>query len=171
MEASRKPTAWEIETRLLEALNELDALDDCEAVPAEISDMVSDALMAAVEKRDALAGAMLRKEAEMNALLERAADARAKADRIHDSLAWVRNYVLLILEKIGEKKIHGAQYSIAWQENPKHVEVDDGFDLEEYVTRIVEIRPNKVGIAAALKAGKEIPGARLVESGKRVVIR
>jgi len=173
-EAARK-TAWVLELELLDALDELDAMEG-DDIPESLAAVVFDCMEAAVEKRDALAGAMKRRQAEIAALYERAADAEKKAERATKSLERLNAYILSILDLQGKKQLQGEQYKIGWRRNPDRVEVEPEFlvyhdTTSKYVRLITAtVEADKRAIAEALKQGETVPGAKLVEGARRVVV-
>lgn len=166
-------SAWGLETRILEIITALDELPPEQEMPDGFGQELADALDAAADRRDALAGAYLRREAHVNALRERAKNALDKAERSERALVRFRAYILSLLDLRGVKQLQGTQYSIRWQQNPPHVEIDtmvfdDGRFM--YVPEVSPI-PDKKAIRQHLDSGGTIEGARLVEGDRRVVIR
>jgi len=176
MEAAVRKSAWAIELELLDALDELDAMEDGDDLPDSLAAVVFDCMEAALEKRDALAGAMKRRHAEIAALMERATDARIKAERATRSLERLNNYILSILDLQDKKNLPGVQYRIGWRRNPDRVELAPDFPLlhnggSPYVRLITAtVEADKRAIAEALKRGDTVPGARLVEGSRRIVV-
>jgi hypothetical protein len=170
-------TAWELECHLLDAIHMLEDAGSLDGGPPEyVQELVFQAMENAVEKRDALAGAFLRYQKGIEALEVRIADARAKIEQKERAVAYLRNYILSILDLKNEKSIAGAQYKISWQRNPARVELDTDFgthkDDEMFMRTIPEKKePNKQMIAKALKEDGTVRGARLVDGERRVVIK
>lgn len=60
------------------------------------------------------------------------------------------------------EKFQTAKVAVSWRKSTA-AEVDESLCPEEYITAKVTTAPGKKAITAALKAGQEIPGCRLVE--------
>lgn len=100
------------------------------------------------------------------AMLDRAARLEKRAESI-------RQYLLMNMEFAGITKIECPQFVIAVKRNPPAVVIDDEkFIPAEYLTQPdpPAPRPDKAKIRDAIKAGEDVPGARLVQSD-RVDIR
>jgi hypothetical protein len=96
------------------------------------------------------------------AMLERAARIEKRAESI-------RNYLLFQLEFAGVSKIECPWFVVRVKRNPPAVVIDDEHSLPPmYLTQPEPPapRPDKVKIRDDLKAGLEVPGARLVQSDR-----
>ena len=96
------------------------------------------------------------------AMLERAARLEKRAEAI-------RNYLLMQLEFAQVSKIESPWFVIQVKRNPPAVVIDS----EDHIPLVYMTqpeppapRPDKKAIAAALKAGEDVPGARLVQSDR-----
>ena len=81
--------------------------------------------------------------------------------------------VLRVMQDNGLTRLEGRTGTLAVRANPPKVEVQEDLDLlpVEYVRVVPETRqPDKKAIAAAVKAGEAVPGARLV-TRERLEIR
>lgn len=81
-------------------------------------------------------------------------------------------YMLSCLQAAGIEKIDGPRFRIAVRDNPPAVDVFDARQIPAEFMRQPEpppAAPDKVAIKAALKAGKDVPGAKLTQS-KRLAI-
>lgn len=65
-------------------------------------------------------------------------------------------------DALGGEKFQTARVAVSWRKSTA-AEVDESLCPEEYITTKVTTAPDKKSITAALKAGKEIPGCKLVE--------
>lgn len=146
--------------------NALVALDDEALEPDVIRDTL-DSLTGALEhKAEAVAAYILNIEAEAEAVA--AAEARLKARRqsLEKRASWMRDYLKAHMEAVGITEITVADRSfrVRIRLNPEAVEIDGSLpELPPEYVRVREIRePDKTAIMAALKAGQEVPGARLV---------
>lgn len=81
-------------------------------------------------------------------------------------------YVLSCMQMAEVQKIEGPRFRIAVRDNPPSVEVFDAAQIPAEFMRQPEpppATPDKTAIKAAIKAGKEVPGARMVQ-GKRLAV-
>lgn len=146
--------------------NALVALDDEGLEPDVIRDTL-DSLMGALEhKAAAVAAYILNLEAEAEAIA--AAEARIKARRqaLEKRAAWLRDYLKANMEAAGVSEIAAADrtFRVRVRMNPEAVELDGSLPElpAAYIREKVIREPDKAAILAALKAGQEVPGARLV---------
>jgi hypothetical protein len=126
---------------MVRAQNVAYVIRNCEALAAQIKD--------AEEKM-----ALRRKSLE------------SRADRI-------RNYLLHNMQACNISKVECPEFKLAIKENPASVVIDAESQLpEDFFTYFdpPPPKPNKKEIAAAIKAGIEVPGAHL-ETTKRLEIR
>lgn len=106
--------------------------------------------------------------------------AKEEADRLTElANLWtarrdrLKAIVLRVMQDNGLTRLEGKTGTLLVRANPPRVEVQEDLDLlpMEYVRVVPEQRvPDKKAIAAALKAGEPVPGARLVNS-ERLEIR
>lgn len=130
--------------------------DDVHAVLLELSPRIE-------ERVDACAAVIARYEAEAEALdaLAKAYHARSVA-RANEAKR-LRAYVARELQRAQLERVRGAVHHAYFQATP-HVEIDSVEALPaKYMREVPATRvPDKRGLLAALKAGEEIAGARLV---------
>lgn len=84
----------------------------------------------------------------------------------------LRDYLLTNMVGMGIQKIDCPLYSIKLQNNPASVDVFEPGLLPAEFMRQPEApppAPDKKAIAAAIKAGRDVPGAKLAQSKKLVV--
>lgn len=82
----------------------------------------------------------------------------------------VREYLKKAMEMTGTEKVQGISASISFRQSEQTV-IDNEEELpEEYITVETTYTPNKTAIKAAIKAGKEVPGAH-IETVKNLQIR
>jgi hypothetical protein len=96
-----------------------------------------------------------------------------RADRIEKRAEAIRNYMLFQLQTARVSKIECPWFVIAVRKNPAAVAIDDEAAIPEAYRVQPEPPPprlDKKAIGAALKAGEDVPGARLVQS-ERLDIR
>lgn len=102
---------------------------------------------------------------------EAAMSARRKAiERRAESL---RRYLLTAMQTTGIKKIESPHFCLSVRDNPPSVDVFDAAQVPAEFMRQPEPpppAPDKTAIKEAIKAGKEVPGARLTQ-GQRLDIK
>lgn len=90
--------------------------------------------------------------AEIKTLKARQAALEKRADRLKADAS----------DALGGEKFHTAKVAVSWRKSTA-AEVDESLCPEEYITTKITTAPDKKAITAALKAGQEIPGCKLVE--------
>ena len=76
----------------------------------------------------------------------------------------LKDYLRYNMEASGIKKIECPLFTISLGKAPDKVQIiDESAIPDEFIRTKVEIAPDKVALAKALKDGKEIPGASLVQ--------
>lgn len=88
--------------------------------------------------------------------------------------AGLRGYLLDNMQRAGIERIDCPMFSISIRKNPPAVEIFDPLSIPaEYMVtpepKPVVAAPDKKAIAAAIKAGKEVMGAKLTQ-GQRLII-
>ena len=85
----------------------------------------------------------------------------------------LRDYLMSSMQRMQIERIECPMFAISIRSNPPSVDVFDSLQIPEALMVIPEpppARPDKKAIGALLKAGHEIPGARLTQ-GQRLVIK
>ena len=73
----------------------------------------------------------------------------------------VKEYLKKAMELTGTEKVQGISASISFRQSEQTV-IDNEEELpEEYITVKTTYTPNKTAIKAAIKAGKDVPGAHV----------
>ena len=93
----------------------------------------------------------------------------ARAERIRKRADSIRAYLLFQLEFAQVSKIESPWFVISVRRNPPSVVIDDERDIPaEFITQPEPPapRPDKGAIRDAIKAGRDVPGARLVQSDR-----
>lgn len=112
---------------------------------------------------EATAGAIREAEAQMSAR-RKAIEARADG---------LRRYLLACMQQTGIQKIESPYFRLAVRDNPAAVDVFDAKQLPAEFMRQPEPpppAPDKSAIKEALKAGRDVPGARLTQ-GQRLEVK
>lgn len=89
---------------------------------------------------------------EIKVLKARQAALEKRADRLKADAS----------DALNGEKFQTAKVAVSWRKSTA-AEVDESLCPEEYITTKVTTAPDKKAITAALKAGQEIPGCKLVE--------
>lgn len=90
--------------------------------------------------------------AEIKTLKARQAALEKRADRLKADAS----------DALNGEKFQTAKVAVSWRKSTA-AEVDESLCPEEYITTKITTAPDKKAITAALKAGQEIPGCKLVE--------
>lgn len=111
---------------------------------------------------EALCKIRARKQADIAALKEEAARMKERAEQEEKSLIRLQDYMLSMLQRSGEKKLTAGTFSVGTRTSTSVYVVED-FDNPEYMRVITKVEPDKVALKEALKEGKIIDGASLIE--------
>lgn len=149
-----------------------DTLQDMD-LPLEV---VADTLAAEsnlVEKSAAVAAVITNLHA-MSAMMTAEADRMAeRAKAVEKRAEQVKAYLHTCMELAGVTKLEHAQFTLAIQKNPASVEIFSEEQIPaEYMRKPKppEPAPDKKLILAALKAGTDVPGAK-IHNGTRLAIK
>lgn len=142
-------------------------LADLDLDPQTVADTL-EGLSGALEVK-ATNVAMFARNLEASAEAIKAAEAQMAARRksIENRAQAVRDYLKAQMERTGIKEIASPYFKLAIRTNPPAVVIDALGQIPEYFMKMPEPpppSPDKKGIAAAIKAGKEVPGAHLEQS-------
>lgn len=96
-----------------------------------------------------------------------------KARRVKTAQA-LRNYLLENMIRAGIRKLEAPMFSLSLRDNPPAVEVLDDKQLPSHFWVTPEPKPpepriDKKAIAASIKAGIDVPGARLTQETRLVI--
>jgi hypothetical protein len=103
------------------------------------------------------------------------AAAKAQMDRakaIENRANGLRAYVKSTMENLGIQKIDTPDFALSIRKNPPAVEIFDERQIPQSFLRVPEPpppAPDKAAIAAALKAGQDVPGAVLKHTTRLAV--
>ena len=106
---------------------------------------------------------------ESKLLKEKAKSLTERAKSKDNKVERLKAYVQESMIKFGTKKIEDATVTVRLN-STKVVQVnDEALIPEEYLTKIIEVKPDKRRILAELKSGKKIAGGELRESNSITV--
>ena len=111
---------------------------------------------------EALCKIRARKQADIVALKEEANRMKERAEQEEKSLMRLQDYMLSMLQRSGEKKLTAGTFSVGTRTSTS-VYVEPDFDNPEYMRVITKVEPDKIALKKALRDGKIIDGASLVE--------
>ena len=112
-------------------------------------------------------------EATATAIKEAETAMASRRKAIEHRAAGLRRYALSAMQVAGVQSIECPYFKLSVRKNPPAVEVFDAAQIPAQFMRTPEPpppAPDKKAITEAIKAGKEVPGARLV-SGERLEVR
>ena len=125
---------------------------DLNALNAEISEKIEN-VACYIKNLTADISALKEEERNLNTR-------RKQKERKIDSL---KGYINYAMELSGRKSLESPRCKVSYRKSSS-VEVPDINALDkDYVTETIEIKPNKVAIKEALKEGKTVEGAEIVE--------
>lgn len=168
-----KITLYEIDSTYNALLNE--CRESAEQNSGEIDPALAWRLEAIEMTRDIKIEHTLRYQKNENAvalMLMTEIESINKRLKVHENNAlWAKNYLAAIVRP-GEKLEYGCG-RISWRKNPPSVEVVDFQALPDEYKRVIPERkePDKIAIGTALKSGKEVAGAKLVEKELSITIK
>jgi len=148
------------------ALAELD-IDD----PQTIADTIEGMAAPLEDKLRAVIAYSL----EVDILATGAADAakrmKERADSLDARVKGLREYALRTMQATGVGEIATDEWAAKLAKKPPSVIIDEALLPPEFWRETVTRSPDKSGAMLRLKAGQEIPGARLSDTSYRLAIR
>jgi hypothetical protein len=126
-------------------------------------------------EQKAVAVAMVARNFDASAAAIKDAEAQMAARRkaIENRAAGLRSYLLNCMQATGIKRIECPHFALTLRDNPAAVDVFDAAQVPAEFMRQPEPPPpcaDKAAIKDAIKAGREVPGARLTQ-GQRIDIK
>ncbi len=152
-------------------MHKLDGMDlDSQTIADTIeASGLTDALAVKAQGVELVARTAVQHVPAIDAEIARLQGLKAARERV---AAGLRDYLKRNMESAGIEKIECPFFTVALQKNPPAVEIFDPLSLPERFMVAPEPRPaapDKKAIAGALKAGDEVPGARLTQSTRLAV--
>jgi Siphovirus Gp157 len=178
LEKPKPPALPALNEDQMELLTLFEAIKEAHEIgqdPPQVTlETLADYLQTALDKRDRIAEFILHTEETEQAIEAEIARLRSRKERISAARERMQEYVLEVMEVMDMKSLQGELYTLTAAKNPSSVEiVDDLLIPPEFLLQPQPSppRPDKSAIKKALKIGKEVPGARLVEAKTRLEIR
>ena len=120
-------------------------------------------LKASVERRDKLGNCLTWLEGQAELLRTKEKQLAERRRNFEKFSAAVRSSLHQQMLDWGVKKVEGQEFSFTVKKNPPRVEiVNEGAIPAEFISYTPTV--DRAGIKAALEAGREVPGAELVQS-------
>ncbi|MEO5344105.1 MAG: siphovirus Gp157 family protein [Gammaproteobacteria bacterium SHHR-1] len=165
------PTLYQIRADYLQALDQFTDPDEPD-LPAEVIRDTLEGIEGALELKAQNVAAFVRSlETTAEAIKQAEQQMAQRRKTLERRAASLRDYLKANMEAAGISKIECPWFRLAIQKNPAAVDVTDEDQIPaEFVQIITTTKVDKVRLKAALKAGTEIPGARL-STGTRLVIK
>ena len=158
---------YEIADTYLHALEDLAGIED---LPPEVITDTMEGLAGTFEQKALHTAAYIRTlEAEAHAIAEACKRMEQRQKALERHAARLKDYLKLHMERTGMTRLKNSYLALRVSVNPPSVVVDEAQLPERYKQRIVTVKVLKAELAQALKAGSEIPGARLEQSTRLVI--
>jgi Siphovirus Gp157 len=148
--------------------SELERLADSGEVPPEEIKDTLEALEGDIKEKAVQVAAMTRNlDASAEAIREAGLAMLARADRLERRADSIRSYLLFHCQVAGITRIESPWFVVRVCKNPPSVVIDDEILIPAELMVTPDPppkRPNKMAIGAKLKAGEDVPGARLMQT-------
>jgi len=166
---------YEIADNYLQALEELAEMED---LPQEVIADTLEGLQGGFEAKAVSVGAYIKTlEAEASAIKEVRESMERRQNALERHAERLREYLKAQMERTGLRHIKvppertkAPCIILRLQANPPSVTIEDEAAIpEHYKQQVIAVKVLKSEIAKALKAGEEVPGARLEQSTRLVI--
>jgi len=154
-------------------LQALDFMTDPELdLPVEAVNDTLEGLSGELEDKAVNVAKFLRNmEAAAEAIKTAEAEMARRRKALENRVQWLKAYLKGNMERTGITKIECPYFKLSIQKNPDSVDIlDEAVIPAEYKEQVISWKIDKTAIKAALKAGRAIPGAALV-NGTRLAIK
>ncbi|MBE0437493.1 MAG: siphovirus Gp157 family protein [Methylomicrobium sp.] len=151
----------------------LDFLTDPEAdLPAEVINDTLEGLEGELQDKAVNVAMFMRNmEATAEAIKNAEAEMARRRKAFESRVKWLKDYLKGSMEYTGITKIECPYFKLAIQKNPPAVAIlNEAAIPDEFKEKVITWKIDKTGIKEAIKAGKAVPGAELV-NGTRLAIR
>lgn len=153
---------------------ELETLEASDDLPAEVILQTLDGLEGDLREKSVNVALFCENmRATATEIISRAAAMEERAKRLLKRAESLQGYLQLHMESCGISKIECPYFTLQLKSNPSSVVIDHSGSIPEKFWRQPEAPPkviDKKAIAAAIKAGEEVPGAHTA-TGQRLEIR
>lgn len=154
--------------QLVDQYRHLQVLEDPELPEEAVRDTLEGLEGEITVKATNVARFIANQEAFAKAVEEAAKAMAERAQRLRRRADGIRGYLLVQMQAAGIERVEAPEFTLAVRKNPPSVIVDSIGELpSEYMAPPPpppEPKPDKKAIAAAIKAGTHVPGARLEQS-------
>lgn len=151
----------------------LDFLTDPEAdLPAEVINDTLEALGGELEDKAVNVAKFMRNmEATAEAIKQAEAEMARRRKALENRVKWLKDYLKGSMEYTGITVIECPYFKLAVQKNPDSISIlNEDAIPSEFKEQVITWKIDKTAIKNAIKAGKAVPGAELV-NGTRLAIR
>lgn len=172
VERSRNELMHELFTDMFDSLLEQSQMtpEQQSALAQYLENGQSDAPLPVLAKRDTCAMFMARWEAEAEFIRAQEIQLAARRHEIEKVIRCLKESIRIQMENWGVRKVEGRVHRFSIRKNPPRVEIYDEAVLPgEFLN--YEPKPDKLAIAAALEAGREVPGARWADATTRLEVK
>lgn len=129
-----------------------------------------ESIRALVEQKGAAVAAYIaQREWEAQAMKDRLAEVKKRIDAQEKRCAWLRSYLLENMRTAGMTEIKSGDTLLTIKRYPERDEAVEIWDERQIPAEFMvqpeppPAKPSKVAIKSAIKAGQEVPGAKLVK--------
>ncbi|MGH9960160.1 MAG: siphovirus Gp157 family protein [Pyrinomonadaceae bacterium] len=148
----------------------LEALAEMEDLPQEAIADTLEGLSGTFEDKAVNVGAYIRTlEAEASSIEGACKSMERRQQSLKRHAGRLRDYLKQQMERIGLTKVENHYLLLRVQANPPGVTVEDEEIPERYKHTEITVKLLRSEIARALKAGEEVPGARLEQMTRLVI--
>lgn len=147
-------------------------LGECDEMKEAVADTLESISDDFNSKATALSSIVLNFSSDIDAIDQEIERLKSRKTAIKNKQESLTTYLRENMERTGIKKIDCPLFSITCAQGREVVVIDDETALpDEYVSVKTEIKPNKTLLAATLKEGQAINGARLERSKSSIRIK
>jgi len=141
----------------------LESAEEQEELTPELKAAIEQYALGAAEKRDRVARFLARCESQEELAKREIERLQARKKRFENARSRLEDYLVGFMERRGLKKLEGLTATLALRGCPPSVHVYDEEQLPaKYERTRSETVVDKTAIKVALKAGQNVPGAKLI---------
>jgi len=141
----------------------IESAEEQEELTPELKAAIEQYAVGAAEKRDRMARFLAHCESQEDLAKREIDRLQARKRRFENARARLEAYLVGFMECRGMKKLDGLTTTLALRSCPPSVHVQDEEEVPTEYKRVTsETVIDKTAIKVALKAGQDVPGARLV---------